>query len=283
MKERIKREIPLTGPISHSMIMSEWGHSGNFKLSANGAAFIGKNSGSNIKESDFRGQSASNEIINKGTIASVCQHGGSGYDGESTDCRIGAFTGYQPRTTSSTWYQYYKTKSPVYMSRGTRFTMSSTGARAGGYGGDKDMAGHIGFADMKSSHINNTNPGGTDKCSTGNGSNPNWNLDIYSETPTTHQGQAMDPYACGKGQFVCGYQAMFSSYYYYWMQSDGNFFIGSANSIPASTSSPPRTYSGNSTPGQSSWQFGVIAKVNVSYAGGRSNGAYVSTFAAETV
>ena len=59
MKNRQKREIPLTGPISHSMIMSEWDHTGKFQLSGDGHSLIDLGANSRISESDFRGKAAS--------------------------------------------------------------------------------------------------------------------------------------------------------------------------------------------------------------------------------
>ena len=53
---QLKREIPLTGPISHSMIMAEWEQTGVFRLSYDGGPLIEKTAGSIVKESDFRGK-----------------------------------------------------------------------------------------------------------------------------------------------------------------------------------------------------------------------------------
>lgn len=47
--------LQTSGKISHKNIMDEFGHTGQFSLSANGAGFIGKNPSTIIKESDFYG------------------------------------------------------------------------------------------------------------------------------------------------------------------------------------------------------------------------------------
>ena len=52
------RAIPNTGPITATMIKNEWNHTGTFKLSADGASFINKTPSTNIKYSQFRGQSS---------------------------------------------------------------------------------------------------------------------------------------------------------------------------------------------------------------------------------
>ena len=64
--------LPTTGTIKHSQIMGEFGHTGAFKLSADGASLIGKSPSTLIKESDFYGASAVPEGVEEWPAGDFC-------------------------------------------------------------------------------------------------------------------------------------------------------------------------------------------------------------------
>jgi hypothetical protein len=303
MKERLKREIPLTGPISHSMIQSTWLlPPGAFRLSADGGPLIDYPSGfPKVKESDFRGKGPSAVIIDRGDTASTCQHGGGGYTTDETHTiRIGFYQVYLARSHSADWYHYYKTANPIYIATGSKFKMYSTGSRAGGIVGSMNPSGsrgRIGFCDMQHSKIDGT--GLNKKCSGHSGNNPGWNLSIYQESNMTDQGTALPSNSStgGDGDF----KGMWLEYnrltqkndhFWYWIDTSGIFKVikntsGSGGNppgaIPWNTETPVRTYNGMATPGQSTWTFGLSATVSTRSDGGNSTIASCDAWSAETV